>query len=123
MRWLFLILAAICEMLWFYCIAYLNKFTLEEITNLDLLHAEHGWWVIGAIVGYAGFGIANMIFFTKSVRRIPAAVAFSVWTGLALVGITLCDGLFRGVDLYWPQIGCIVLILAGVMGLKFYSKQ
>jgi quaternary ammonium compound-resistance protein SugE len=90
---------------------------------MDLMNAEHGWWVLGAIAGYAGFGVANMLFFAKSIRKIAPAVAFAVWTGLALVGITLCDGLFRGVELYWPQIGCILLILTGILGLKFYSKQ
>jgi multidrug transporter EmrE-like cation transporter len=120
---MFLILAAICEMLWFYCIAYLNQFTIEEIMHLDLHHTQHGWLILGALAGYAGFGVANMVFFAKSIQKIAPAVAFSVWTGLALVGITLCDGLFRGVELYWAQIMSILLILTGVMGLKFYSKQ
>src|ERR1700741_1923395 len=103
MHWLFLILAATCEMLWFYCIAYLNKFSLKEITHLEFMQREDAWWILGAILGYIGFGIANMIFFAKSIQKIAPAVAFSVWTGLALVGITLSDGLFGGIELSWQH--------------------
>jgi quaternary ammonium compound-resistance protein SugE len=123
MQWLFLILAAICEMLWFYCIAYLNKFSVTEVTGTGFMHTEHGWWVMGAIAGYIGFGIANMVFFAKSIQKIAPATAFSVWTGLTLVGITLCDGLLGGIELSWQHILSILFILAGVMGLKFYAKQ
>src|SRR5687767_4336924 len=99
MRWLFLILAAICEMLWFYCIAYLNKFTFEEITHLKFLQAENGWWGLGALVGYAGFGAANIILFGKAIQKIAPAVAFAVWTGLSLVGITITDMILKGIIL------------------------
>lgn len=123
MHWIFLILASICEMLWFYCIAYLNNLSFKELAKMQWMNNPDGWWTIVAIIGYAGFGVANMIFFAKSIQRIAPGVAFAVWTGVALAGITLSDAVFRGVDMSPQQIISIGLILIGVVGLKFYSKQ
>lgn len=123
MHWIFLILASICEMLWFYCIAYLNNLSFKEIAQKQWMTDPNGWWTIAAIIGYAGFGVANMVFFAKSIQKIAPGIAFAVWTGVALVGITLSDAVFRGVHMSLQQIISISLILIGVVGLKFYSKQ
>jgi quaternary ammonium compound-resistance protein SugE len=75
-----------------------------------------------SLAGYIGFGIANMLFFVKAIQKIPASIAFSIWTGLALTGITLVDGLFIHIELSIAQIISIFLILVGVIGLKFYGN-
>ncbi len=122
MRWILLIIASLCEICWFYCIAYLNHVSWEELSNFSFIHREDAGLVALSILGYAGFGIANLILFTKALRQIAPAVAFSVWTGLALAGITLVDGLFLNIQLSVWQIGSIGLILIGVVGLKFYGN-
>lgn len=122
MRWLFLILASICEICWFYCISYLNEVTVQELLSFSFIYRPDSILIALSIVGYAGFGIANIVFFAKALQKIPAAVAFSVWSGLALAGMTLLDGLFMHVSLNLYQIGCIGLIILGVIGLKFYGN-
>ncbi len=123
MHWIFLILAAVCEMLWFYCIAYLNKYTFNELISLSFLEEPNGWWTVASIAGYAILGVANMVLFAKAIQKIVPSIAFAVWTGLALAGITLSDGLIRNIPFSWTQITSICLIILGVIGLKFLSKK
>ena len=118
MRWIYLILASCCEIAWFYCIGYLNKLTFRELYTFSFLQKEDVYLTIVAIVGYILFGIANMLLFMKAIQKIPASIAFSIWTGVALVGITIIDGLFLNINLTIQQIGSIALIIIGVIGLK-----
>ena len=61
-----------------------------------------------------------MLLFMKAMQKIPASIAFSIWTGVALVGITIIDGLFLHINLSLLQIGSIAFIIIGVVGLKRY---
>jgi quaternary ammonium compound-resistance protein SugE len=122
MRWLFLILASVCEICWFYCISYLNQVTVGELLDFSFINRKDASLISLSVVGYAGFGIANIFLFAKALQKIPAAIAFSVWSGLALAGITLFDGLFMNIQLNFYQIGSIGLIIVGVIGLKFYGN-
>jgi quaternary ammonium compound-resistance protein SugE len=122
MRWIYLILASCCEIAWFYCIGYLNKLTFRELYTFSFLQKEDVYLTIVAVVGYILFGIANMLLFMKAIQKIPASIAFSIWTGVALVGITIIDGLFLNINLTVQQIGSIALIIIGVIGLKRYGN-
>lgn len=78
---------------------------------------------MGSILGYIGFGIANMLFFAKAIQKIAPAIAFSVWTGLALVGITVMDVILMDISFnYWQTIS-ITLILAGIAGVKIVADK
>lgn len=122
MRWIYLILASCCEIAWFYCIGYLNQLTFRELYTFSFLQKEDVYLTIVAVVGYILFGIANMLLFMKAIQKIPASIAFSIWTGVALVGITIIDGLFLNINLTVQQIGSIALIIIGVIGLKRYGN-
>lgn len=123
MRWLFLIFASCCEVLWFYCIAYLNHLKFKELYTFSFLQSDHWIWILLAIFGYAVFGVANMIFFSKAIQKIEPAIAFSVWTGLALVGITIMDVLLKDILFnYWQGIS-ILFILIGIIGIKITADK
>lgn len=122
MRWIYLILASCCEIAWFYCIGYLNQLTFRELYTFSFLEKEEVLLIMGAILSYILFGIANMLLFMKAMQKIPASIAFSIWTGVALVGITIIDGLFLHINLSLLQIGSIAFIIIGVIGLKRYGN-
>lgn len=123
MQWLFLILASCCEVLWFYCIAYLNHLKFRDLFTLDFLRSDNWAWILVAIIGYAAFGVANMIFFSKAIQKISPAIAFAVWTGLALVGIAIMEAFLEDIRLnYWQGIS-ILFILIGIMGIKFTADK
>ena len=123
MRWIFLILASCCEVMWLYCVAYLNKLSWEQLSSFSFVNEDNGGWVIASIIGYAGFGIANVILFAKAIAKIPASVAFAVWTGLALVGVTIIDFLWKDISFNYLQLVSIVLILVGIIGIKTVSGK
>lgn len=123
MKWMSLILASLCEIAWFYCIGYLNQFSFKELYTGEFLTLPNNLLITLSIAGYAGFGVANMVFFSRAVQRISASVAFAVWTGLALVGITIIDSIYLDVKITLIQIGSIGLILGGIVGLKFYADR
>lgn len=123
MQWLFLILASCCEVLWFYCIAYLNHLKFRDLYTLSFLQSDNWLWILLAIIGYAAFGVANMIFFSKAVQKIAPAIAFAAWTGLALVGITLMEATFQDIQLnYWQGIS-MLFILIGIIGIKITADK
>lgn len=129
MRWIFLILASCCEVLWFYCIAYLNQFTFKELYTFCNpgegrdIYSDNWMLILGAIMGYVAFGIANMLFFARAIQKIAPAIAFSVWTGLALVGITVMDVVLKDISFNFWQAISIALILAGIAGVKITADK
>jgi quaternary ammonium compound-resistance protein SugE len=123
MHWLFLILASVCEICWLYCIRYLNFVSAGELLTLQFIHKENSWLIIFALLGYAGFGIANVLLFSMAMKKIPASTAFSTWTGLALCGTTLVDAYFLHLDFTVEQGIFMVLICAGILGLKVTSPS
>lgn len=123
MNWIFLIMACCCEILWFYCIAYLNNFTFKALYTFSFVGSSHSFWVILSLVGYIVFGIVNMLLFAKAIQKIPPAIAFAVWTGLALVGISILDVVFKEIKLNYMQIASIILILIGIIGVKITGDK
>jgi multidrug transporter EmrE-like cation transporter len=112
--WLYLVAAAGMETCWFYSILWMQKLTWDNGLNLPQGPLE-GW--IG-LAGYAGFGIANAVLFLKAAKGIRVTIAFSVWTGIALLLLVLVDH-FAGLQpLNALKSLCLFLILMGVWGLK-----
>lgn len=109
--------------MWLYCVAYLNKLSWEQLSSFSFVNEDNGGWVMASIIGYAGFGIANVILFAKAIAKIPASVAFAVWTGLALVGVTIIDFLWKDISFNYLQLVSIVLILVGIIGIKTVSGK
>ena len=123
MRWIYLILASCCEVMWLYCVAYLNKLSWEEISGFTFINNENSFWILASIAGYAVFGIANVILFAKAIAKIPPSIAFAAWTGLALVGITVIDFLWKNISFNYLQLISIALILGGIIGIKSVSGK
>lgn len=104
MPWLFLILAAICE------IAFAGSLKLtENFTNLK--------WSVVFVVFY----ILSIVLLNKAVQQIPIGTAYAVWTGIGAAGTVLL-GIFYFKEPYsfWRIFFLCTLILS-IIGLKFFS--
>lgn len=123
MRWIYLIFASCCEVMWIYCVAYLNKLSWTQLSTFSFLNQENSALILLSIAGYIGFGIANVILFAKAVAKISPSIAFAVWTGLALVGIATVDFLWKDIRFNYLQVISIVLILGGIIGIKTVSDK
>lgn len=118
MHWLFLILASVCEICWLHCIRYMNKLNISELLSLEVFSKDEGWLAIVAIVGYAGFGVANVLLFSAALKKIPASAGFGIWTGLAILGNIVIDHWVLGVDFTMLQGFFALFLLTGILGIR-----
>jgi quaternary ammonium compound-resistance protein SugE len=67
------------------------------------------------VVSLALLGIA--------LRTIPVGTGYAVWTGIGAAGTAIVGIIVFAEPATVLRLGCIALILAGVVGLKFASPQ
>ncbi|MCB1447537.1 MAG: multidrug efflux SMR transporter [Rhizobiaceae bacterium] len=104
MNWILLAVAGLFEIGWVFALKQ-----SESFTN----------WKYGALA--AVLLVLSMAFLSLSLRTIPIGTAYAIWTGIGAVGAALLGiGLF-GEAATAIRILCIVLIVAGVIGLKLTS--
>ena len=104
MSWLYLLLAAGCE------IAFAGSLKLtQNFTNLK-------WSAI-----FIFFYVLSIVLLNKAVQTIPIGTAYAVWTGIGAAGTVLL-GIFYFKEPYnfWRLFFLSTLILS-IVGLKFVS--
>ncbi|WP_320065326.1 multidrug efflux SMR transporter [Micromonospora sp. RTGN7] len=55
-----------------------------------------------------------------ALREIPVGTGYAVWVGIGAVGTALVGMLALHESASLPRIGCLLLVVAGVVGLKFF---
>ena len=116
--WIYLLLASVMEVCWNYSLKYTSIARLREFGLTRLVTEKAGWWALLPAIGYVAFGVGNVIFFSKALAQIPAATAFAIWMGMALVGIKLVDTLVLKESFSLWHVLYIGLVLIGIIGLK-----
>jgi len=66
-------------------------------------------------------GLSSVFLLSLSLRTLPVGTAYAVWTGIGGAGTAIIGMAMLGESTSAPRILCIVLILAGVIGLKLVS--
>lgn len=120
MAWIYILIAALFETAWTYCVKFLKFGDFKLLTWLNF-YSPLGIGIMGPLAGYLLFGLANVYFFSLAIKQVPTATAFAAWTGASLVLIKLADTLFFHQSISWPEIFFMMLIMCGIMGLKFYA--
>jgi quaternary ammonium compound-resistance protein SugE len=104
MPWLYLAVAGLFEIGWAVGLKYTDGFT----------RLWPSLWTVAAMV-------ISFILLSLALRSLPIGTAYAVWTGIGAVG-TAIVGIFllnESADLM--RLGCIGLIVAGIVGLKLVS--
>ena len=104
MAWVYLLLAGLFEI----GFAIGLKYT-EGFTRL--------WPSVGTVVA-AGISLGLL---TQALRTIPVGTAYAIWTGIGAVGVAALGVLLFSESASPARLGCIALIVAGVVGLKLFS--
>ena len=104
MAWVWLTLAGVLEIVWAVGLKYTEGFTR---------------WVPSAITIAAM--IASVYFLALAVRTIPIGTGYAVWTGIGAVGVAILGMILFGEPRTLVRIGCILLIVAGIAGLKLVT--
>ncbi|MEA5460932.1 SMR family transporter [Arcicella sp. LKC2W] len=121
MAWFYLILAAGLEACWMFSLKFLS-FTKFKILNFQNFTKSEGLTIWLPLAGYIIFGITNTYFFSLAMKNIPTAIAFTIWTAISILFIKMVEVIFLHGKISLPEIGFLVLILIGIVGLKMVSK-
>jgi quaternary ammonium compound-resistance protein SugE len=104
MAWVVLALAGLFEVGWAVGLKYTEGFTRIVPTVLT---------VLSMIVSLSLLGLA--------LRSLPLGTAYAVWTGIGTVGTALLGIWLFGEAATALRLGCIGLIVAGIVGLKLVT--
>jgi quaternary ammonium compound-resistance protein SugE len=101
MAWGILLLAGLLEVVWAVGLKYTEGFTRL-------------WPSVGTIIAMAG----SMGLLGVAVRTLPLGNAYAVWTGIGTVGTAILGIVLLGEPATVVRLVCILLIVAGIVGLK-----
>ena len=104
MAWVYLILAGICEIGWAYGLKYSEGFTK-----------------IGVSVVTVAVMILSFVLLAQAMKHLPLGTAYGIWTGIGAAGTAILGMVFLNEPRDLIRIICILLIVAGVVGLKVFS--
>jgi quaternary ammonium compound-resistance protein SugE len=106
MDWILLIIAGVLEIGWAVGLKYTDGFTRLLPTV----------WTAAAM-------IASVVLLALALKTIPVGTGYAVWTGIGAAGTAIVGIVLFAEPATVLRLGCIALILAGVVGLKFASPQ
>lgn len=105
MAWTYLLVAALFEICWAIGLKYTQGFTKLWPSVLT----------IAAMV-------VSLFFLALAVRTIPVGTGYAVWTGIGAVGTATLGIILFAEPLTAWRIVCLLLIVSGVVGLKFTAS-
>jgi quaternary ammonium compound-resistance protein SugE len=104
MAWLILCVAGLMEVGWAVGLKYTEGFTRL-------------WPSVGTVLAM----VASLALLGLALRSLPLGTAYAVWTGIGSVGTVLVGIWLLGESTDPLRLGCIALIVAGIVGLKLVT--
>ena len=101
MKWLYLVIAGIFETCW----------------AVSLKHTEGFSKLWPSVITVAGMA-ASFYFLSLALKELPLGTAYAIWTGIGTVGTLILGAVLFRETITLPQILCVALIAAGIIGLK-----
>lgn len=104
MAWTYLIIAGLLEIGWAVGLKYTEGFSKL-------------WPSVATLATM----IASFALLSVALKTIPVGTGYAVWTGIGAAGTAIVGMIFLGESREVLRVLCLVLIIAGVVGLKFAS--
>jgi len=105
MSWIHLLLAGLFEIAFALGLKHTEGFTRPWPTLFTALAAAASLWLL-----------------TRALQGIPLGTAYAVWTGVGAVGVALIGMTLFGESASPARVACLLMIVAGVAGLKLLSR-
>ena len=102
---------------------YLFIAGLTEIAWAIGLKQTHGWTRLWPSVITAALMVVSFLFLSLALKTLPIGTAYAVWTGIGAAGTAIVGIYFFGESRDAVRIVCIALIIAGVAGLRVFSRS
>jgi quaternary ammonium compound-resistance protein SugE len=102
--WSALLAAGVLDVLWAVSMKYADGYS------------KLGWSILSLLL------LAAFVFLLgRSLQVLPVGTAYAVWTGIGAVGTVFMGVALFGESLDAVRIGCIALVLLGIVGLKLQA--
>jgi quaternary ammonium compound-resistance protein SugE len=105
MAWAYLFTAALFEVGWAVGLKYSQGFTKFWPSV----------WTVAAMV-------VSLTLLAMAVRTIPVGTGYAIWTGIGAVGTAALGIVLFGEPLTAWRVVCLLMIVGGVIGLKFAAS-
>jgi quaternary ammonium compound-resistance protein SugE len=106
MAWIILFFAGLSEIGWAIGLKYTDGFTrlVPSVLTITCM-----------VVSIGLLGLA--------LKTLPLGTAYAIWTGIGTIGTALLGIMLFGESASALRLGCIGLIVAGIVGLKLVSVE
>ena len=104
MAWLFIFVAGLLEIAWAIGLKYSDGFTKPLATVLTII-----------------LMILSFVVLAQGIRTIPVGTGYAVWTGIGAAGTAILGVILFNEPLTAARIGCLAMVIAGIVGLKLVS--
>ena len=105
MTWLLLLLAAAFEV----------AFAL-------LLKPSAGFTRLLPTAGVVVCGVVSVYLLSRTLTVLPVGTAYAAWTGIGSVGVVVLGMAFFHEPVTVLRVGCILLVVVGVLGLRLAGE-
>jgi quaternary ammonium compound-resistance protein SugE len=102
MAWVQLLVAGILEIVWAIGMKYSAGFSRLWPSLITVTAA-----------------LASFYYLSLALHTLPVGTAYAVWTGIGAVGTALLGILLFGESVSVLRLACILLIVCGILGLKW----
>lgn len=102
MAWLLLAIAGLLEVVWAIALKESDGFSNGRATAVFVVA-----------------GVASLVLLALALRSLPVGTAYAVWTGIGAIGVALVGIVWLGESAAAARVLSILLIAAGIAGLRF----
>ena len=106
MAWVILFLAGLLEMVW-----------------ALLLKQSAGFTRPGPTIGFVISLFLSMFLLAQALKTLPVGSAYAVWTGIGAAGTAIVGMLWLGESRDILKLVSLVMLVAGIIGLRFTSSH
>jgi len=104
MAWSYLLIAGLLECVWAVGLKYTEGFSKLLPSIIVVIAMVGSVWLL-----------------SLSMKSIPIGTAYAIWTGIGATGVAVFSMIFLGESREALRIACVLLIVAGIVGLKLFS--
>ena len=104
MAWFYLFLAGLLECGWAIGLKYTEGFSRPLPSFLTVVAMVASFWLL-----------------SLAMKTIPVGTAYAVWTGIGAVGVAILGMVLFEESREIARLACLLLIVSGIVGLKFTS--
>jgi quaternary ammonium compound-resistance protein SugE len=105
MPWLWLIIAGLLEIAWAVGLKYTDGFSKIWPSVATVLLMLASFWCLA-----------------QAVKGLPLGTSYAIWTGIGAIGTAIAGIMLFKEPATAARLACMVLIVAGIVGLKLAAK-